>query len=347
MRRRAFTGERSAEQYQRAGNWILATLYQNEKAASWCKANGVRIVKAAGETIDSSGGFMVPADLATAILDIRDSYGAFRRTARPAPMASDNTSIPRHTGGTSAFFIGENTGSSESGISPDAIGLTAKKIGTLVRISNELEEDAIIDIVDFVANEVGVAFAAQEDDCAFNGDGSSAFGRMRGVGTIVLDGNHAKAKVTGSNNTFGALTTSDLAALMGSVRGSAMPNAAWFCSVVGFANVFCRLSTSSGYLETRIVNGISTPFYQGFPVIMTQKLPQVTSALSGKIMLAFGDMYAAGVLGQRRAITLARSADRYMDLDQMAVLATERFHAVIHDLGDNTNFGSLAALIGS
>ena len=88
-----------------------------------------------------------------------------------------------------------------------------------------------------------------------------------------------------------------------------------------------------------------TPFYLGFPVILTQKLPLSSSSLTGKMMLAFGDMYAGAVLGQRRGITLARSADRYLDQDQIAVLGTERFHTVVHDLGDNSNFGSLAALV--
>ncbi len=64
-------------------------------------------------------------------------------------------------------------------------------------------------------------------------------------------------------------------------------------------------------------------------------------------MLAFGDMYMGGALGQRRGITIARSDDRYIDQDEIAVLGTERFHSVVHGLGDNTNFGPLAALVGN
>jgi hypothetical protein len=82
-------------------------------------------------------------------------------------------------------------------------------------LSSELEEDAIFDVVDTIANEIGVAFAAKEDDCAFNGTGTSTYGKMRGIGSIVLDGSHAKAKVTASVNTYGALIAADLAALQG------------------------------------------------------------------------------------------------------------------------------------
>src|ERR1700676_1231948 len=202
MRHRAFPGRgpETEARYQRAGQWLLAAIYHNEKAAAWCKTNGVRLVKAAGETIDSAGGFIVPSDLANAILDIRDSYGAFRRRARIVPMASDSTSVPRRPGGTGASFIGEGASASvDTGTNVDQVSLTAKKIGTLIQISSELEEDSIVDIVDFVANEIGLAFAVKEDDCAFNGDGTSKYGKMRGISSIVLDGNHNKAKVTAAS----------------------------------------------------------------------------------------------------------------------------------------------------
>jgi HK97 family phage major capsid protein len=352
MRHRAFPG-RGPEveaRYQRAGQWLLAAIYHDEKARSWCKTNGVAVVKAAGETVGANGGFIVPSDLANAILDIRDSYGAFRRRARLVPMASDSTSVPRRPGGTGAFFIGENASNGtadETLANVDAINLTAKKIGSLIRISSEIEEDAIVDMVDFIANEIALAFAAQEDDCAFNGTGTSAYGKMRGIGSIVLDGNHAKAKVTAAlaHNTFLTLDSTDLANLMSAVRAAAIPNAAWYCSQTCLTQTFFRLAGGTGYLQIAEVDGIMTPHYLGFPVILTQKLPLVNSALTGQVMLAFGDMYLGGVLGQRRGLTLARSADRYLDQDQIGVLGTERFHAVVHDVGDNTNAGALAALV--
>lgn len=351
MRHRAFPGRgpEVQERYQRSAQWLLAAIYQSEKAAAWCKANGIAVYRAAGETVGTSGGFVVPSDLANAILDLRDYYGAFRRRARIVPMASDSTTVPRRPGGTGAFFTAEGAAASESTANADSINLTAKKLSTLIRLSSELDQDAVVDYVDYVANEIALAFATKEDDCAFNGDGGSSFGQMYGLGKIVLDGFHGKAKVVAvsGHNTFGNIDGTDLGNLIAGVRASAIPNAAWFCSQTCFAVTFCRLSASGGYIETRIVDGIATPFYLGFPVILSQKMPLVTTTLNGAMMLAFGDMYAGAALGQRRAITLARSEDRYLDQDQIAVLGTERFHANVHDLGDNTNTGSLATLIGN
>lgn len=351
MRRRAFPGygPEVDKKYERAGKWLSAAIYRDEIAATWCKAHGVPIQKAAGETINAAGGFLVPAELAQAILDLRETYGAFRQSARLVPMASDSISVPRRPGGTGAYFMAENSPSTETNAVVDAINLTAKKIGSLIRLSSEVEEDGIHDMVDFVANEIAWAFAVKEDDCAFNGDGTSTYGTMRGL-VQVLDGAHAQAKVVAQHNTFGTIDATDLTNLMAAVRASAVPNAAWFCSQTAYASTLCRIAATVGggsVMQTRTIDGVDTPYYLGFPVFLSQKLPLVTTSLSGKVMMAFGDMYMGGALGQRRGITLARSTDRYMDQDQIAVLGTQRFHAVVHDLGDNTNVGAVAALVGS
>lgn len=353
MRHRAFPGHGPDvdAKYERAGMWLLATIYENGMARSWCTKNNIPIRKAQGETVDQYGGYLVPQELANAILDLRDRFGAFRRRALIWPMKSDNTVIPRKTGGVTAYIVGENNAVTETTTdSIDALELTTKKIGAIIRMSSELEEDALKDAVDYLANEMAWAFAAKEDDCAFNGDGTSTYGGMRGIGTIVLDGNHTQANVAAASThkTFLTIDQTDLGNVVAAVRASALPRAAWFISALGFGQTMCRLAgTSNGFIETRMVDGEPTPCWNGFPVIMTQKLPAVTTALNGKVMLAFGDMYAGGVLGQRRGITIARSEDRYLDSDQIAVRGIERVHCNVHDLGDNTNKGSLAALVGT
>lgn len=353
MRHRAFPGHGPDvdAKYERAGKWLLATIYESETARAWCQKNNLPIRKAQGETVDQYGAYLVPPELSNAILDLRDLYGAFRRRARIVPMKSDNLVIPRYTGGVTAYFPGENTTITETASdSIDALELTTKKIGAIIRMSSELDEDALIEVVDYLANEMAWAFAQKEDLCAFTGDGTSTYSGMRGVTTIANDGNHSMSKVTAASgdNTYLTLTATDLSSLMSAVLASALANASWFISQLGFAQSMCRLAaTQNGFIETRMVNGVLTPCYLGFPVILTQALPQIATTLTTKAMLAFGDMYAGGVLGQRRGITVAKSADRYMDSDQIAVRGIERVDCVINSMGSNSAYGHLAVLFGN
>lgn len=346
--KRAFpgSGPEVEARYERMGKWLLATQYGRKDARDWCDRKGVTIRKASGEGIGSAGGFLVPVELENAILDLRDTFGAFRRRACVWPMGRDTSLFPRRAAaGATATFFAENTAASGATIVTDGVQLTAKKLGALVTLSSELDEDSAYDLVDYVANEVAWAFAVKEDDCAFNGDGTSTYGGIRGITTIANDGAHTLAKVTAGSghNTFATLTAADLAALAGAVRGSALPRAAWYVSNVGFAQALINEATG-GYLETIVVDGVETRYFNGYPVIVTQKLPQTTSSLTGKAMMVFGDMYSGAVLGNRRGLTIARSDQRYLDTDQIAILATERLDIVPHDMGDTANFGSLAVL---
>jgi HK97 family phage major capsid protein len=91
--RKAFpgSGPEVAERYERSGKWLLAALYGSKDARDWCDRKGVKIVKATGEGIGSAGGFLVPHELERAILDLRDTFGAFRRRACVWPMGSDSS----------------------------------------------------------------------------------------------------------------------------------------------------------------------------------------------------------------------------------------------------------------
>jgi hypothetical protein len=76
-------------------------------------------------------------------------------------------------------------------------------------------------------------------------------------------------------------------------------------------------------------------------------MPHVTTTLTGQMMLAFGDMYAGAALGQRRGITLARSADRYLDQDQIACSAPSGFTPTFMTWATIRISALLRALVGA
>jgi HK97 family phage major capsid protein len=220
--RKAFPGSGPEvwELYERAGKWLLASLYEQKSARDWCDRKGMPFTKAQSEGIGSGGGFLVPVELENAILDLRDAFGAFRRRTCVWPMGSDSSVFPRRTGTATAFFMAEGQSFGTTQVNMDGVTLTAKKLGALVLLSRELDEDAIVGMVDYVANEIAWALSVKEDDCGFNGDGTSAYGGVRGIGPLALDGAHNIAKVTAAagHNTFLTLDTTDLAKLQAGVK---------------------------------------------------------------------------------------------------------------------------------
>jgi HK97 family phage major capsid protein len=191
----AFRGDQAEEKAFRSGMFLRATLLGDTRASEWCKEHGVQIVKAQSESQNSAGGFLVPTEFEQAIIDLREEYGTFRRECKLVPMGSDSMSIPRRAGGLTAYFVAENTAITESQKTWDQVTLTAKKIACLARMSTELADDAVINIADDLAAEMGYAFAQLEDSCGWNGDGTSTYGGIVGVRTKIINGGYTKSAI--------------------------------------------------------------------------------------------------------------------------------------------------------
>lgn len=349
MKLKAYTGEGAVERAYSVGQWIKGALFGDEDARQWCKDNGIVITRAQSEGVNSAGGFLVPVQMMDSIIDLREEFGVFRKNAQVVTMTSDTLDWPRRVGGLTAYFTAEGVAATESSASWDNVNMVAKKLAVLARISNELNEDAVISVADTLTREIAYAFASKEDDCGFNGDGTSNHGGIRGLTTLLIDGAHNAGKVAAASGhpTFATLDGTDLANLIGKLPAYALPRAKFYCSSVGFAVTFERLVAAAGGNSISTLDGAIQYRYLGFPIVIAQKLPTVTSTLNGLVMILFGDLALAAAMGERRVVTIKRSDERYFESDQIGLLGTERIDINNHDLGDNTTAGPIVGLIGT
>jgi hypothetical protein len=357
---KAFTDEKKAE---RVGRFFKA-LAGIEEDKAWCIKNRMPLTKATGESSDSVGGFLAPQDFDDAVINIRETVGAFRRGAQVRPARSDNQVRPRRTGGVTANVVAENAAIPESSFLLDAVETSTRKMAVLSRDSTELLEDSAPDLGEFLTSEIGYAFAAKEDDWGFNGDGTSTYSGKTGLGTKLAGLKGAIAAAAG-HHTFLTLDTTDLGNLMGGVMATAIPGAAWYCSQVCFAQAFCRLAGSGGggYMETRMiplprpmpgeafgqrtVDGVLTPCYLGFPIFFSAKLPDGSSSLTGNPMLYFGNLAMSSLITERRKLTVAVSFHRALDADQVLIRGSQRIDLINHSVGDASTRGPIAMLTGT
>ncbi len=333
----------------RAGKWCQAVFAGNESARRWCINNDVES-RALSEGVQTAGGTLVPEELLGAIISLREKYGVARQVANIEPMGTDVMTIPRETNDLTATFVDENTGLTESDPTLNNVTLTAKKLGILTRYSSEVAEDAIINLADKIAQKMAMAFAKKEDDCLFIGDGTATFGGSYGVAKrfddeqATLTG--AIQVVTANADTFAEIESLDLTTLMGSL-GPGADNPKFFCSRLAEAMVFGRLQAAGGGNTIETLAGAIRKTYLGSEIVTSEVLPKVTTSLDNRAMILFGDLSKAATLGDRRGIMVKTSEDRYFELDQIAIKATERFALVVHDYGDTSAAGPIVALIGA
>ena len=268
--------EQGYEKAYRFGMWCLANATKHSQqfhtpwAVEWCRKNGLGFTadvetdsrdgrdvrtKAGRENSNTSVGFLVPDEFENDLIDLRERYGVFRKYAKKVPMAGDTRSDPRRRGGVTAYWVGESQSASYSDKTWDRVRLTAKKLMALTRISNEINEDAVINLGDDYAREIVYAFANKEDQAGFNGDGSGAYGGITGIRQALLNVDATIANVLGLRvatrhrlrQQLQRITLADFNAVVGLLPEFAdNDNTAWFVHRTFWGSVMQRLATAAG-----------------------------------------------------------------------------------------------------
>jgi HK97 family phage major capsid protein len=342
---RADGGVSAEERAHATGQWLLATIGANTRAAQWCHDHGIEVrgTSPLTTTTNSLGGYLVPEVLESTIIDLREERGVARRSVRVMPMASDSVVIPRRASGVTAYFVAENAEITASDKNWDAVSLTARKLAVMCKMSSEIAEDAIISIADDLASEIAYAFADKEDECLFNGDGTSTYGGVVGLKSAVAAG--GKVTAATGNTAFSTLDLEDFEQMVGKLPQYAVANAAWYVSRVGWANSMLRLAEAAGGNTVAQVAG-GAPFqFLGFPVVIAQVMNSTTTAQVSTDGLAYlGDLRLAATMGTRRGISIDVDPSRYFEFDQIAIRGTQRFDLNVHERGTASVAGPVIML---
>jgi HK97 family phage major capsid protein len=328
---------------------FMAAVAGHEKGKAYCAANGIPLTKAQAENVGASGGFLVPDSWLSTLIALMEQYGVFRRIANIIPMTRDTLHWPRRTGGLNAYFIGEGTAPTESTATWDDVLLIAKKLGILIRVSNELLEDAVVDVGDLIMREIALAMATKEDDLILNGDGTQSSGGITGLLDSTKLGTTTGSVFTATGHTtLDAITLKDILNFMGILPQYALDGAVFICNQQFATSVFGQLMANGGGNTLSTIaygnNGAPTPKrFLGVPIYVSQKMTSLSSP-SGKFGCLYGNINKAVAFGERRGLTVKRSTERYMDLDQLGILATQRIAVTVHDTGSTSVPGPVVAL---
>jgi len=351
-------GQTATEKAYQFGHWLFATSRGNERSLAYCREHGIPLIAvdsggnvrqfAHVENVNASGGFLVPPQWENDLIDLREQFGVVRRIFRNRPMSSDTLSIPRRTSGLTAYWVTDNVAITESTKGWDLVSLSAKKAGVLAKVSSELSEDAIINVADDLAGEIAYAFAALEDDCGLNGDGTSTYGGMTGVRAKLQDVDGAGTDAAGlfvalGGNLYSEILLSDFAACKAKLPKYAdNARTRWVCSQQFYSAVMERLMLAAGGITDAMIAAGAQKRFLGYPVEISQKMP--TAEANSQVCALLGDFTLGASFGDRRQTTIAMSEHSSFSADVTDIRGTERFDIVVHDVGNSSTAGPIVGL---
>lgn len=340
--------QQGEEAAYRSGMWALAMVHGNERAIRWCRDHGV-LTRVASSSSISAGGAVVPEEMSSAIIDLREARGVARRLCDIKTMNSDTLTIPRRTGGVTAYFVGQHDATTESDKSWDEVQLVAKEVSALSRVPMSYAEDAAIDVAEDLAREMAYAFADKEDECLINGDGTSTYGGIVGLRSKLVDGSHTAGAVdaTSGTNLITEVDGDDLDTLRATLPEYA-GNPRWLVSKAFKNRVHDSITRAAGGNTLETLGGAPRPAYLGDEIVVSQVMPKALATdYENVVMALYGDFELGVTLGDRRGFTVQVLRERYAEYRQLGIIAYQRFDIVAHDLGDTSNAGPIVGLVGN
>lgn len=301
---------------------------------------------------DATGGIFVPTETSSLIINLKDTYGAFRRNVRVEPMGSESIRIFR-TGDDVTAYWGSETGTlSSSDMSFDAVTLNAKKMYALAVLSEELVMNSTQNLGLRFAESVARQFAKKEDQAGFLGDGTSTYGGVLGLygklQKVLTDGggtwtNDTHKGYLGSaqvcaGNLFSEVTMGNLIAGMRKVPTYALTGAKWYFNKVAFGETAERLAYAQGGSTAAELAGSFGQRLFGYPVEFVDVMPGTDA--NSQVFAWFGNLSQAATLGDRMTTAIKQDASKGFDTDTIYVKATQYLDIKVHEMG---NYNATAA----
>ena len=292
---------------------------------------------------NSKGGVFIPETFASTVIRLVDEYSAIPQQANVIPMSAPTLYVPRRTGGNTAYFVAENSETTNSDMTTDNVMLSAKDVRVGTRVPNSLIDDSAIDLASMVAQEFALAISKKIDDAGFAGDGTSTHGGIRGV-QWKFENETLTAGVHNSSQTaVTSLTVDDFLTAVSKAPSYVRSRASWYVTPQMYALAMQSLALSSPGSAAELMNGVNIPRFMGYPVLFNNSMR--TSASTDQVVALFGDLSLSTHYGLRRNVAIRASTDRYIEFDQVYFQATCAFDIVTSDAGDASTAGPVVALI--
>lgn len=334
-------GFKNEEDAYVSGQYVMANLFGNKKAKAWCKDHGVKATMVTYDNISS--GFLVPEAMESAVIELRQQYGVFRREAQNITMPTPKWKVPKQTNEVTGYWMAEGSTITSSDLKHTMIELDAKKLAATVQITSELNDDAVIAVAEMVSRSVAHTFSKMEDEAGFLGDGTSTYGGIMGLESAL---GSASVVTATSNQTFGALTFGNFESMVGKRKvWQGQSNPKWYISQAGWAASMLRLMDAAGGNNIPVLqNGAQMRMFLGYEVVLSDVLEKALTGTTTKRACYFGDLAQTAILGTRRGISLAVDNSLGFLSDTIYLRATQRVDINVHDRGDSNESGGFIAL---
>ena len=260
---------------------------------------------------DAEGGYLVPDEFERKLVEALEEESIFRQMATVIKTSNGDRKIPIVTSKGEAVWMDEEQ---QYSLSDDTFGqasLSAYKLGTAIKISEELLNDSVFDLPSYIAKEFARRIGAKEEEAFFIGDGA---GKPTGIFNAT---GGAETGVTAANTT---ITFDDVMDLYYSLRAPYRNKAVWLLNDSTVKAIRKLKDGNGNYIWQPSVREGEPDRILNRPYRTSIYVPELAA---GKRVMAFGD-YSYYWIAERQGRSFKRLNELYATTGQVGFLASER-----------------------
>ena len=270
------------------------------------------VVNALQEGTDSEGGYLVPDEYERTLVEALEEENMFRQLAKVIRTSSGDRKIPVVATKGTASWIDEEGAYTESDDSFGQVSIGAYKVGTMIKVSEELLNDSVFDLESYIAKEFARRIGAKEEEAFFTGDGSG-----KPLGILAATGG-AETGVTAASST--AVTADELMDLFYSLKSPYRKKAVWVLNDSTIKAVRKLKDSTGQYLwQPSLVAGTPDTLL-GRPTKTSAYMPVIAA---GAKTIAFGD-FSYYWIADRQGRSFKRLNELYAANGQVGFLGFQR-----------------------
>ena len=267
------------------------------------------------EGVDSEGGYLVPDEYEHTLVMALEGSNVIRAHAHAFTTSNGVHKIPVVASKGTASWIDEEGAYTES---DDVFGqeqIDAHKLGTIIKVSEELITDSVFDLEQYFTAEFARRIGSKEEEAFLVGNG------VKKPTGLLNETGGAQLGVTAASAT--AITADELIDLYYSLKSPYRKNAIWILNDSTIKAIRKLKDGSGQYLWQPAIKDGEVNTILGKPYFTSSYAPGIGSAAKS---ILFGDLNFYWI-GDRQGITFKRLNEKYADVGQIGFLASKRVDA--------------------
>lgn len=275
-------------------------------------ADNKSVRNALQEGVDSKGGYLVPEEFEKKVIEKLTELNVIRQNATVISTSSPRN-IPIEEDSGEADWIDEEGSYPEDDPSFGQVVINAYKVGKMIKVSEELLDDADFDIETYIANKLAKVIAAAEEKAMCTGNGSK-----KPVGIFTANGGDIGVTTAASDK----ITADEIIDLVYSLKAPYRQNAKFYLNDSTIKAVRKLKDGNGNYLWQPALTEGQPDKLAGFPV----KATQAPAIEAGASVIAFADLSYYWI-ADRKNMDVRRLDELYAATGQVGFRGSRRMDA--------------------